>query len=131
MGFWDDFKVFGSDVLQKGGKIAKEVSLKAQDAADMTKIKLDIAARKKEIRDLYMKIGKAYYEAYKEDAVEFADDVNLINQKFAAIDELNAKYEIYHDAEQTAKKSADGSKNMQDEEDAIEVIFAETDELEE
>ncbi len=131
MGFWDDLKVFGSEALQKGGEIAKEVGLKAQDAADMAKIKLDINARKREIRELYKKIGKAYYEAYKEDAVEFADDVNLINQKFAAIDELNAKYEIYHDAEQTAKKSADGSKNMQDEEDAIEVIFAETDELEE
>lgn len=98
MGFFDDLKVVGADLLAKGNVFAKEAAQKAQDAADMAKIKMDIAAREREIRELYIKIGKAYYEEYKDDAVEFAEDISEIKDKFAVIGELKSKYAMYKDA---------------------------------
>ena len=51
MGFFDDLKVLGSDLLAKSSVVAKEAAQKASDAADMAKIKVDIAAREREIKD--------------------------------------------------------------------------------
>ena len=106
MGFFDDLKVVGADLLAKGNVFAKEAAQKAQDAADMAKIKMDIAAREREIRELYIKIGKAYYEEYKDDAVEFAEDISEIKDKFAVIGELKSKYAMYKDAMHANKEEA-------------------------
>ena len=95
MSFWDDIKVLGSEVVSKGSIIAKDAAKKAQNAADMTKIKIEIAAREKEIKDIYMKIGKAYYEANKEEAGDFAEDIAEITAKFIAISELKEEYSMY------------------------------------
>lgn len=125
MGFFDDLKVLGSDLLAKSSVIAKDAAQKAQDAADMAKIKMDIAAREKEIKDLYAKIGKAYYEANKEDSVDFAEEVALINAKFATIDELTDKYNMYKEA-MTAPKEAPAQETAED--DIIEIVPAEAEE---
>lgn len=126
MGFLDDLKVLGSDLLAKSSVVAKEAAQKAQDAADMAKIKVDIAAREKEIKDLYAKIGKAYYEANKEGAVDFAEDVAEINAKFATIDELNDKYNMYKEAMNASKEAP--AEDVAEEDDAIEIVPADVEE---
>lgn len=124
MGFFDDLKVLGSDLLAKSSVVAKEAAQKASDAADMAKIKVDIAAREREIKDLYAKIGKAYYEEYKDDAVEYAEDIAEINAKFALIGELKSKYEMYKDAMKSEKEEADitGDAAPTDAEDVIDIV---------
>ncbi len=97
MGFFDDLKNVGSDLLAKSSVVAKEAAQKAQDAAEMAKIKIDIAAREKEIKDLYAQIGKAFYEANKENAAEYAEEIAEINAKFVLIDELNNRYAMFKD----------------------------------
>lgn len=125
MGFLDDLKVLGSDLLAKSSVIAKDAAQKAQDAADMAKIKMDIAAREKEIKDIYMKIGKAYYEANKDEASEFAEDVAEITAKYALISELNDKYNMYKEA-MSASKEAPVEEAA--EEDVIEIVPADVEE---
>ena len=124
MGFFDDLKVLGSDLLAKSSVVAKEAAQKASDAADMAKIKVDIAAREREIKDLYAKIGKAYYEEYKDDAVEYAEDIAEINAKFALIGELKSKYEMYKDAMKSEKEEADVTVDAApaDVEDVIDIV---------
>lgn len=124
MGFLDDLKVLGSDLLAKSSVVAKEAAQKASDAADMAKIKVDIAAREREIKDLYAKIGKAYYDEYKDDAVEYAEDIAEINAKFALIGELKSKYEMYKDAMKSEKEEADVTVDTApaDVEDVIDIV---------
>ncbi|MBR3761488.1 MAG: hypothetical protein IKK59_01975 [Lachnospiraceae bacterium] len=126
MGFFDDLKVLGSDLLAKSSVVAKEAAQKASDAADMAKIKVDIAAREREIKDLYAKIGKAYYDEYKDDAVEYAEDIAEINAKFALIGELKSKYEMYKDAMKSEKEEADVTVDAApaDVEDVIDIVPA-------
>ena len=125
MGFLDDLKVIGSDLLEKSSVVAKEAAQKAQDAAEMAKIKVDIAAREKEIKELYVKIGKAYYEANKENAVEYAEEVAEINAKFDTIADLQSRYAMFKD---NADVTADVEENA--EEDAIEIVAENIEELE-
>ncbi len=106
MGFFDDLKNVGSDLLAKSSVVAKEAAQKAQDAAEMAKIKIDIAAREKEIKDLYAQIGKAFYEANKDEAGEFAAEVAEINAKFAVVNELNARYAMFKDNMSADKETA-------------------------
>lgn len=129
MGFLDDLKVLGSDLLAKSSVVAKEAAQKASDAADMAKIKVDIAAREREIKDLYAKIGKAYYDEYKDDAVEYAEDIAEINAKFALIGELKSKYEMYKDAMKSEKEEADVTVDTApaDVEDVIDIVPAKED----
>lgn len=129
MGFFDDLKVLGSDLLAKSSVVAKEAAQKASDAADMAKIKVDIAAREREIKDLYAKIGKAYYDEYKDDAVEYAEDIAEINTKFALIGELKSKYEMYKDAMKSEKEEADVTVDAApaDVEDVIDIVPAKED----
>ncbi len=129
MGFWEDLKVVGADLLAKGNVFAKEAAQKASDAADMAKIKVDITAREREIKELYMKIGKAYYEEYKDDALEFAEDISEITAKYAAIGELKSKYAMYKDAMKAAKEeknaaAAAGEEACGEAEDAIIIVPA-------
>lgn len=132
MGFFDDIKVLGSDLLAKSSVVAKEAAQKAQDAADMAKIKVDILAKEKEIKDIYAKIGKAYYEAHKEDAEEFAEefaeDVAEINAKFAAIAALKDKYGMYKEA-MSASKEAPVTEEAAEEDDAIEIVPADVEDI--
>lgn len=116
MGFFDDLKVLGADLLAKGSVVAKDAAQKAQDATEMGKIKVEILSKEKEIKDLYAKIGKAYYEEYKEDATEFAEDIEAINVKVAAISELNSKYEMFKDAlnKKTDKTEAEYTEDIED-----------------
>lgn len=129
MGFFDDLKVLGSDLLAKSSVVAKEAAQKASDAADMAKIKVDIAAREREIKDLYAKIGKAYYDEYKDDAVEYAEDIAEINAKFALIGELKSKYEMYKDAMKSEKEEVDVTVDAApaDVEDVIDIVPAKED----
>ena len=126
MGFFDDLKVLGADLLAKSSVVAKDAAQKAQDATEMGKIKVEILSKEKEIKDLYTKIGKAYYEEYKEDAAEFAEDIEAINAKVAAISELKSKYEMFKDAlSKKTEKAADTAEYADDVEDAIIVVPAE------
>ncbi len=123
MGFLDDLKVAGADLLAKSNVFAKEAAQKAQDAASMAKIKLDIAAREREIKELYAKIGKAYYEEYKHDAVEFAEDIQEITAKYAVISELKSKYEMYKEAMHADKEEETADESVSEEaEDAIIIV---------
>lgn len=132
MGFLDDLKVLGSDLLVKGSAVAKDASQKAQDAAEMGKIKLEIATKDKAIRDLYSKIGKAFYEKYKEDAVEFEQEIKEITQNFAEIAELKSKYAMYKDAMNTKTVSVPQEIDFSDVSDAEDVInLVPADEIEE
>lgn len=131
MGFLDDLKVLGADLLAKGSVAAKEAAQKASDAADMAKIKVDIAAREKEIKDLYAKIGKAFYEEYKDDAIEFAEDIAEIKAKYAVIDELNSKYELYREAIKSGKAEQAApapEEEAVEVEETIEIVPAEVEE---
>lgn len=127
MGFFDDLKVLGSDLLVKGSVVAKDAAQKAQDATEMGKIKLEIATKDKAIRDLYMKIGKAFYEQYKEDASEFTNEVQEINKNFAEIRELKSKYAMYKDAMTTKTEAVTVPQEMDfsDAEDVIDLVPAE------
>lgn len=127
MGFFDDLKVLGSDLLVKGSVVAKDAAQKAQDATEMGKIKLEIATKDKAIRDLYMKIGKAFYEQYKEDASEFTQEVQEINKNFAEICELKSKYAMYKDAMSTKTEAVTVPQEMDfsDAEDVIDLVPAE------
>jgi len=127
MGFFDDLKAVGADLLAKGNVFAKEAAHKAQDAADMAKIKLDIAAKEREIKELYIKIGKAYYNEYKDDAVEFAEDIAVITAKYSDINELKSKYEMYKDAMKSEKEAQHAQEGAaaEDIEDAIVIVPAE------
>ncbi len=127
MGFFDDLKAVGADLLAKGNVFAKEAAHKAQDAADMAKIKLEIASKEREIKELYIKIGKAYYDEYKDDALEFAEDIASITSKYGDINELKSKYEMYKDAMKA--KNEDGQK-ADDTEEAIFIVSAEDDDIE-
>ena len=123
MGFFDDLKVLGADLLAKGSVVAKDAAQKAQDATEMGKIKVEILSKEKEIKDLYAKIGKAYYEEYKEDATEFAEDIEAINAKVAAISELTSKYEMFKDAlNKKTGKTATTAEYADDIEDAVIVV---------
>lgn len=121
MGLFDDLKVLGSDLLSKSSVIAKDAAQKAQDATEMAKLKIDIAAREKEIQTLYAKIGKAYYEEYKDDATEFADDIEAISNKFVMIKELQSKYAMYKDA-MGSKKEENAEAYEVTEDDTEEII---------
>ena len=121
MGLFDDLKVLGSDLLSKSSVIAKDTAQKAQDATEMAKLKIDIAAREKEIQNLYAKIGKAYYEEYKDDATEFADDIEAISNKFVMIKELQSKYAMYKDA-MGSKKEENAEAYEVTEDDTEEII---------
>lgn len=106
MGFLDDLKIVGSDLLAKGGDAAKDAMVKAQDAAEMAKIKVDIAAREKEIKDLYMEIGRKYYEQYKDDDADFQAEIVQIHEKLEKIKELRSRYEMHKDAVRSNNKEA-------------------------
>ena len=125
MGFFEDLKIIGADFLAKSSVVANKTAQKASDAAAMAKIKVDIAAREREIKELYAKIGKAYYEEYKDDAVEYAEDIAKINAKFALIRELNSKYEMYKDAMKAEKEDA----AVNETEDIIEIVPTEAEEI--
>lgn len=124
MGFFDDLKTVGADLLAKGNIFAKEAAHKAQDAADMAKIKLEIASKEREIKELYIKIGKAYYDEYKDDAMEFAEDIASITSKYGDISELKSKYEMYKDAMKTKKEQT------QQAEDTGEIIIVSAEDVE-
>lgn len=124
MSFFDDLKAVGADLLAKGNVFAKEAAHKAQDAADMAKIKLEIASKEREIKELYIKIGKAYYDEYKDDAVEFADDIASITSKYGDIRELKSKYEMYKDAMKTKNEETHET------EDAGEIIIVSAEDVE-
>ena len=129
MGVFDDLKVLGSDLLAKGSVVAKEAAQKASDVADMAKIKVDILAKEKEIKDIYVKIGKAYYEANKEDAEDFAEEIAQITAKLAAVAELNDKYNMYKEA-MSSSKEAPVTEEAEEEDDAIIIVPAAAEELE-
>ena len=66
-----------------------------------------------------MKIGKAYYEANKDEAGEFAEDIAEITAKLTSISELNDKYNMYKEAMSASKE--DSAEEVA-EDDAIEII---------
>ena len=65
--------------------IAKDVGEKAKELSGTAKIHANIKAEEIRIRDLYYKLGKKYYEIYKEspdtEVTEFVDRINEANEK--------------------------------------------------
>ncbi|MBQ9990983.1 MAG: zinc ribbon domain-containing protein [Lachnospiraceae bacterium] len=79
-----------SETLTSKGKEAAEA---AKKVAEVANLKGQINGIKTEIKKNYMKIGEAYYEAYKDSDVvcEFEENVQSIRDAKRAVEELEKK----------------------------------------
>jgi len=73
---------------------AKAIS-KGKTAKEIIKLKTEVKTCEDLINSLYASIGRAYYEAHKEDGTdaEFAKKMTQITNAKAAIEDLNKKIE--------------------------------------
>ncbi len=86
MAFFDNL----SEVISSKGKEAKEA---AKKMAEIASLKGQINGVKTEIKKNYIRIGEAYYEAYKDSDVvcEFEENVQAIRDAKKAVEELEKK----------------------------------------
>ena len=85
MSFWDDAK-------KKAAELTNKASDSAANLKERTKINSEISGTKKEIQELYLQLGHAYYDKYKDDpTAEQAGVVKCITDAENKIVELNAK----------------------------------------
>lgn len=66
---------------------------KAKELKDTTKLKLSIKEREGLIQKLYRDLGKAYYEAHKDDEDSEYEEIDDIRAAFAEIGELRADHD--------------------------------------
>ena len=85
MSFWDDAK-------KKAAELTNKASDSAANLRERTKVSSEISGTKKEIQELYLQLGHAYYDKYKDDpTAEQAGVVKCITDAEAKIVDLNAK----------------------------------------
>lgn len=58
---------FLDNVKNTAMSIGKDISKAAKDTADITKMKMDISKKESTIQELYVEIGKRFYEEHKND----------------------------------------------------------------
>ena len=103
------------DLAQNMGDLAQVMVKKTGEVAEIASLRTKILAKKKKADDELMALGKAYYEAHKDAADEFADKIvgiNDIYNEIAALedeikalkeklpeDEKNFADEMVHDTE--------------------------------
>lgn len=75
------FDEFGESIAN----MAREVGDKAKELSETAKIHANIKTEEIRIQELYYKLGKKYYECYKEtpdlEVVDFVDRINICNEK--------------------------------------------------
>lgn len=74
--------VFGQQVVKKTGEVAELASLKTK-----------ALAKKKKIQDEMLALGKAYYEAHKDEITEFEDKITAINTMYTELECLEKEYQ--------------------------------------
>ena len=75
------FEKLGDTIVSVG----KDVTQKAKDVSGIAKLKLDIRSKEDFIKEQYIELGKAYYEAHKEEEVE---DQARFDQITEALEEI-------------------------------------------
>lgn len=85
MAFLDDL---GRTLSDKG----REAAQMAREMAELVQLKTQLGAERSRLRDLYCRIGKAYFEKYQESGrSEFPEEFDAIGQSFQKIAELEEK----------------------------------------
>lgn len=79
-----DFEKIKSDIVAAG----KDVGAKAKEVSNTAKIKLDIRTKEEFLQNQYAELGKAYYEAHKDD--EDTTERENLNSIREALEELEA-----------------------------------------
>ncbi len=79
MGFFDKL---GDSIVS----VSKDVGQKAKDVSGITKLKLDIRMKQDYLKEQYAYLGKAYYEAHKNEDVSEKHRFEKISE---ALDEIN------------------------------------------
>lgn len=103
MSFWDD-------ITEKVGAGSKIVADKAKEVSEIANIRAQIVSCDNTLVKNYKELGKAYYEAHKNDPeLEFSDIMGIIKD---AID----KKAVLNDqlAERKAAKSSDNTSDIND-----------------
>lgn len=79
------------NVGKKLSDVAATTVSKSKEIAGNAKLSVEVSTEEKNIKGYYEKLGKWYYDNFKDDpAEETKEVVEAINASFAKIDELNA-----------------------------------------
>lgn len=73
--FGKKISVFGQQMVKKTGEVAELASLKTK-----------AMAKKKKIQDEMLALGKAYYEAHKDEITEFEEKITAINNLYTELE---------------------------------------------
>ena len=73
--FGKKLSVFGQQMVKKTGEVAELASLKTK-----------AMAKKKKIQDEMLALGKAYYEAHKDEITEFEEKITAINNLYTELE---------------------------------------------
>ncbi len=73
------------ELAQNVGDIAQTVAKKTGELAEITSLHAKVLARKKKADDALRALGKAFYEAHKDDMTEFGEQITGINDIYNEI----------------------------------------------
>lgn len=81
---------FFEELGEKLAATGAEVSQKAKEVSEVASLRNQIRQQEKTIDEIYIKLGKKYFEAHKDDVSdESAEDIASIITALAGIDTLN------------------------------------------
>lgn len=83
------FENFGKKLTVLGQNVAK----KTGEVAELASLKTKVLSKKKKAQDELLALGKAYYEAHKDETTEFADKITAINDIYTEIESLEAEFQ--------------------------------------
>lgn len=78
------FEKLGDTIVSVG----KDVTQKAKDVSGIAKLKLDIRSKEDFVKEQYIELGKAYYEAHKEEEVEDQARFDQIKEALEEIERM-------------------------------------------
>lgn len=137
------------EIAQNVGDIAQTMVKKTGEMAEITSLHAKVLAKKKKADDALRALGKAFYEAHKDDMTEFGDQITGINDIYNEIllyeeeikrvkeklsdeermyaDEMeNEAADIVEEAKNSVKEAAEDAKTDTDVEKAAEEAAEET-----
>ncbi len=113
MSFWNDI----TEKVQAGSKVA---AAKAKELSQIAQLKTQIVGCDNLLVKNYKELGKAYYEAHKDDEIlEYAEYMDTIKDALAKKDDLNAQIAEIKAANPEVAEAADEAVEAADE--AVEV----------
>lgn len=68
----------------------KDVSQKARELTEIAKLNMDVKAKEDFVTKQYMEIGKQYFELHKGDEEPFFEEIGLIKDSLAEIEQLKS-----------------------------------------